>query len=104
MMARLFLLLLCLAGLGTAQAQVRAFDDIVASGVLKVAVYEDFPPYSFRADGQARGVDVELAQKLADSQGLALELLWSRRARSSKTTCAISSGRATTCARTCWPT
>lgn len=76
MMARLFLLLLCLAGLGTAQAQVRAFDDIVASGVLKVAVYEDFPPYSFRADGQARGVDVELAQKLADSQGLALELLW----------------------------
>lgn len=59
-----------------AQAQVRPFDDIVASGVLKVAVYENFPPYSFQQDGQARGVDVELAQKLADSQGLKLELLW----------------------------
>lgn len=59
-----------------AQAQVRPFDDIVASGVLRVAVYENFPPYSFQQDGQARGVDVELAQKLADSQGLRLELMW----------------------------
>lgn len=59
-----------------AQAQVRPFDDIVASGVLKVAVYENFPPYSFQHDGKARGVDVELAQKLADGQGLKLELMW----------------------------
>ncbi|MCC6075887.1 substrate-binding periplasmic protein [Pseudomonas sp. GCM10022188] len=59
-----------------AQAQVRPFDDIVASGVLKVAVYENFPPYSFQQDGKARGVDVELAQKLADGQGLKLELMW----------------------------
>lgn len=58
------------------QAQVRPFDDIVASGVLKVAVYENFPPYSFQQDGQPRGVDVELAQKLADGQGLKLELMW----------------------------
>ena len=59
-----------------AQAQVRPFDDIVASGVLRVAVYENFPPYSYQQDGRARGVDVELAQKLADSQGLRLELMW----------------------------
>lgn len=74
------LLILVLCGLLTlaqgAQAQVRPFDDIVASGVLKVAVYENFPPYSFQQDGKARGVDVELAQKLADSQDLRLELMW----------------------------
>lgn len=58
------------------QAQVRPFDDIVASGVLKVAVYENFPPYSFQQDGKARGVDVDLAQKLAEAQGLKLELMW----------------------------
>ena len=75
---RLLILVLCslLTLAQVAQAQVRPFDDIVASGVLKVAVYENFPPYSFQQDGQARGVDVELAQQLADSQGLTLELLW----------------------------
>lgn len=74
LLALLFASLLLLAQ--GAQAQVRPFDDIVASGVLKVAVYENFPPYSFQQDGQARGVDVELAHKLADSQGLKLELMW----------------------------
>ena len=28
--------------------KVRAFDDIIDSGVLKVAMYENFPPYSFK--------------------------------------------------------
>ncbi|WPP43893.1 substrate-binding periplasmic protein [Pseudomonas sp. AN-1] len=74
LLALLFASLLLLAQ--GAQAQVRPFDDIVASGVLKVAVYENFPPYSYQQDGQARGVDVELAQKLADSQELRLELMW----------------------------
>jgi polar amino acid transport system substrate-binding protein len=75
---RLLVLVLCslLTLAQVAQAQVRPFDDIVASGVLKVAVYENFPPYSFQEDGQARGVDVELAQQLAASQDLKLELMW----------------------------
>lgn len=59
-----------------AQAPVRDFDSIVASGVLKVAVYKDFPPYSFQQDGQGRGVDVELARALAEGLGLKLELIW----------------------------
>ena len=75
---RLLVLVFCslLALAQGALAGVRPYDDIVASGVLKVAVYDDFPPYSFRRDGQPRGVDVELAQKLAEGQGLRLELLW----------------------------
>lgn len=71
-----FWVLICCA---TAQAdvvKVRAFDDIMESGFLKVAMYENFPPYSFMADGEARGVDVDLARKLADGLDLKLELLW----------------------------
>ncbi|MFZ6049310.1 substrate-binding periplasmic protein [Pseudomonas sp. CR3202] len=71
------LLLLCwLLCLPLAQAQVRPYDDIVDSGVLKVAVYENFAPYSFQEKGQARGVDVDLARALAEGLGLELELLW----------------------------
>lgn len=74
---RLLALLCGLALLCTqAQAQVRSFDDMLDSGVLKVAVYENFPPYSFLQGGKAQGVDVDLAQSLAKGQGLQLELLW----------------------------
>lgn len=80
MMRLLSLFVLCLGFLGisvgTAHAQVRSFDDMVASGVLKVAVYEQFPPYSYQENGQARGIDVELAEALAKKQGVKLELLW----------------------------
>lgn len=59
-----------------AQAQVRDYDSIVESGVLKVALYKDFAPYSFQQDGQARGTDYEIAQALAKGLGLKLEVLW----------------------------
>lgn len=70
--------LLCLGwlSLGVAQAQVRSFDEIIASGVLKAAVYEQFPPYSYQENNQARGLDVELAQKMAEALGVKLELMW----------------------------
>lgn len=74
LLALLFACLMMLAG--GAQAQVRPFDDIIASGVLKVAMYDNFPPYSYRDGDRARGVDVDLAQKLAEGQGLRLEILW----------------------------
>lgn len=77
--ARLVLALwLTLCG-ALAQAEivkVRAFDDIIESGVLKVAMYEKFPPYSYLHDGEPRGVDVELARKLAEGLGLKLQVLW----------------------------
>ncbi|WP_443192173.1 substrate-binding periplasmic protein [Pseudomonas indica] len=74
---RLFVLLFSLLLAGQqALAQIRPYDDIVASGVLKVAVYQDFPPYSYKQDGQPRGVDVAVAGALAEGLGLKLELLW----------------------------
>lgn len=74
---RLLSWLLCLPlVIGQALAQVRPFDDIIESGVLKVAVYDNFFPYSYREDGQARGVDVLLAERLAEGLGTRLELVW----------------------------
>ena len=66
-------LLLCCQ---TVQAQVRTYDDMIAAGELKVAVYKDFAPYSFEDGGQPRGVDVELAKALAKALGVRLELVW----------------------------
>ncbi len=75
---RLFAVLFCslLLWCATAQAQVRNYDAIIAAGELKVAVYKDFPPYSFEDHGKPRGVDVELAQALASALGVRLQLIW----------------------------
>ena len=59
-----------------AQAQVRTYDEMIAAGELKVAVYKGFAPYSFQDAGQPRGVDVELAQALARALGVRLALIW----------------------------
>jgi ABC-type amino acid transport substrate-binding protein len=59
-----------------AQAQVRSYDQMIAAGELKVAVYKDFAPYSFDDGGTPRGVDVELAQALAKALGVQLKLIW----------------------------
>ena len=58
------------------QAQIRSYDTMIESGVLKVAVYEDFAPYSFKDHDQPRGVDVDLAAALAKALGVRMELLW----------------------------
>lgn len=75
LLAGLCLLVVC-AWVQADVVKVRAFDDIIDSGVLKVAMYENFPPYSYQQDGQPRGVDVELARKLAEGLDLKLEVLW----------------------------
>ena len=75
---RLFAYVLGLALLccQTAQAQVRSYDQMIADGEIKVAVYKDFAPYSFEDGANARGVDVELAQALATALGVKLKLIW----------------------------
>ncbi|QFT22782.1 cystine transporter subunit [Pseudomonas sp. THAF187a] len=72
------LILLCglLLPLGAAQAQVRDYDRIQEEGVLRVALYQNFPPYSFEQDGQPRGVDYELVKALAEGLGLKLQVTW----------------------------
>ncbi|MFJ3485061.1 substrate-binding periplasmic protein [Pseudomonas sp. NPDC090202] len=59
-----------------AVAQIRNYDSIIAAGVIRVAVYQNFAPYSFQVDGQDKGVDVDLATALAKALGVRLELMW----------------------------
>lgn len=48
----------------------QTLDDIVARGTLNIAVYEDFPPYSWDDAGTPRGVDVEVGRILAEGLGV----------------------------------
>ncbi|GAC1624193.1 MAG: transporter substrate-binding domain-containing protein [Nevskia sp.] len=50
------------------------YDKIRERGTLEVAVYSEFPPFSYEKDGQAAGLDVDLAAALAKAVGLKLKL------------------------------
>ncbi len=54
----------------------RSLDDVKAAGYLSVAVYRDFPPYSYQDQGVPRGLDVEIGQALAAGLGVELRLHW----------------------------
>jgi ABC-type amino acid transport substrate-binding protein len=45
-------------------------DAIQERGYLTVAVYEDFPPYSWEEGGAARGIDVDVARLIAEDLGV----------------------------------
>jgi ABC-type amino acid transport substrate-binding protein len=51
-----------------------SLDEIRAKGRLKVAVYEDFAPFSSARDGRLAGVDCDIARLIAEGLGLRLEL------------------------------
>ena len=51
-------------------ANARSIEQIQESGEILIAVYKDFPPYSFRKDGELMGVDVDLGKLLAESLGV----------------------------------
>jgi polar amino acid transport system substrate-binding protein len=53
----------------------RSIDDIKKSGEINIAVYEDFPPYSFMENGVAKGIDIELGTMIAKS--LNVKPVWS---------------------------
>ena len=69
-----------LAGLAVAQGVTSASADALAEvrekGVLRVAVYKDFPPYSYTdAQGRMTGLDVEIGKALAGKMGVAMALV-----------------------------
>ncbi|MCW2248808.1 ABC-type amino acid transport substrate-binding protein [Azospirillum fermentarium] len=78
-LSRRSFLLAGLAAAGTAAAlrpaAARPLDDVVARGRLRIAVYRDFPPFSYRADGKLTGIDVELGRILAERLGVAADLM-----------------------------
>jgi ABC-type amino acid transport substrate-binding protein len=57
-------------------SQARPLDDIVKSGYIDVAVYDDFAPFSWKdADGQYRGIDIDIARELAKSIGVEMRVM-----------------------------
>ena len=58
---------------GTAQAD--GLDDIKARGILVVAVYRDFPPFSSKQGGEVVGIDSDIAKALAKRLGLKASIM-----------------------------
>lgn len=56
--------------------EARKYDDIMESGYISIAVYRDFPPYSYRKNGVAAGVDIEVGKKLAERLGVRPQWFW----------------------------
>ncbi len=48
----------------------RDLDQIIEQGHMLFAVYDDYPPYSWKEDGKPRGIDVEIAELIAAEIGV----------------------------------
>ena len=59
-----------------ATAFSRSYDDIIESDEIVIAVYSDFQPFSYKENGDEKGIDVDLAQVIAKKLGVKLRLRW----------------------------
>ncbi|WP_428035065.1 substrate-binding periplasmic protein [Amphritea sp.] len=73
---RILVLLAVLTLSWTGTAQARTFDDVIASGVIYIGAYKNFPPYSFESAGEPQGVDIEIGRRIADAFGLQMKVHW----------------------------
>ena len=65
-----FLTLFTALWISATSAHARPLDDIVENGTITIAVYRDFPPFSYDRDGTLVGVDVDLARVIANRLGV----------------------------------
>lgn len=54
----------------------RSLDEIQDEGNIIVAVYENFPPYSYIEDGVVKGIDIDLAKLVAKKIGVEAKWYW----------------------------
>jgi len=52
-----------------------SLDMVTERGVLRFAVYRNFPPFSHRVGGNLEGADVDLAKAIGEKLGLAVEFM-----------------------------
>jgi ABC-type amino acid transport substrate-binding protein len=57
------------------EAVTQTLDEIVEKGSIRIAVYRDFPPFSYRDKGQLKGVDVDIASEIAKGLGVKLTFM-----------------------------
>jgi polar amino acid transport system substrate-binding protein len=68
--------LLGLLTAGSSAARADVLDEVVKAGVIKVGIFEDFPPFaSLGTDMQIQGYDVEMANLIAKALGVKAELV-----------------------------
>jgi polar amino acid transport system substrate-binding protein len=61
---------------GAGPASADALDDIAKAGVIKIGIFEDFPPFaSLGSDLKIQGYDVDMAEALAKALGVKAELV-----------------------------
>jgi len=53
----------------------QSLDDIRERGWILIAVYEDFPPYSYSEDGKLKGVDIDIGRHIAEKLGVEARFL-----------------------------
>ncbi|GEM_PF-196501 len=72
-----YLIVFSISLLVTSTVQARPYDDIIEAGNIRIAVYDNYPPFSYQSsEGEAKGIDVAIAKKIADAFGVELELIW----------------------------
>jgi polar amino acid transport system substrate-binding protein len=63
-------------GLTSGPAVAAALDDILAAGVVRIAVPQDLPPFGSKgSNGDLQGYDIEVARLLANELGVRLKLV-----------------------------
>lgn len=73
---KILLALIAAGSLLGSSARADALDDIVKSGVLKVAVPQDFPPFgSVTSELKPQGLDIDVATLIAKKMGVRLALI-----------------------------
>ncbi len=72
---RQFLLAALASALAAPLRAATNLDDLKANGSLRVAVYRDFPPFSWTEHGELRGIDVDLARAIGQALGLKVNFM-----------------------------
>ena len=54
----------------------KTYDEIIDRGSIEIGVYENFPPYSYRADGKPAGIDVDLGRLIAETLRLKADFVF----------------------------
>lgn len=58
----------------SSEAPARLLDEVIETKFLRVFVYENYPPFSFKdKDGKLKGIDVEIGKYFADKLGVKVE-------------------------------
>ena len=59
---------------GISHLSARPLDAVMQAGVLRVAIYRDYKPYSWVENGKITGIDADIAVALANNLGLKADL------------------------------